>query len=365
MMSEEKRILRVPVRIGLLRQIDALVAEGLFTSRAELLEEGAEVMVMEARYAPADGEARLGEPVSARPPAIERVADEFTPPAVLPPERDIVTESLSQLDFAPRGHTMGPSSIVEESGDGTLFGMHNNDYASLFALALLSREAQQGPVPFQDFQECVLAEAWKHAATLVATGGNRRTLALGGFPKNRTKAASSEKAFLNFAVGTVGRNKAGEWVKKGPLFAWGLIDVDLVSGDPRVGLTEPGWNLTEALRGLNARTPHEPEHAGQFLDHLVRFAPGDLAGIRLAVSAAERGDCTRADMVAAFSTQWPQWSQSMASTNASGYVSRAREWGLLEPAMTDGAYETSVFGGTYFAPATMEREGNDDAEQAA
>ena len=44
---------------------------------------------------------------------------------------------------------------------------------------------------------------------------------------------------------------------------------------------------------------------------------------------------TREELVSHFTTEWPG---AAAATNAAGYVSRGREWGLVEPRMKGDRY---------------------------
>jgi hypothetical protein len=45
-----------------------------------------------------------------------------------------------------------------------------------------------------------------------------------------------------------------------------------------------------------------------------------------------------------FARARPDWSKSVASTNAQGYVARGREWGLIESRQVQGRYALTPFG---------------------
>ena len=59
----------------------------------------------------------------------------------------------------------------------------------------------------------------------------------------------------------------------------------------------------------------------------------------------------RAALLEHFEQLDPEWTKSVISTNAAGYVARAREWGLLEDGMEDGRYVPTEIGLTLFGAA--------------
>jgi hypothetical protein len=108
-------------------------------------------------------------------------------------------------------------------------------------------------------------------------------------------------------------------------------------------LTREGRHLLDAVSEMTVKAPHEAELAQTFFDHLHAAAPKDWKGFGETLSALERG-VRRADLVGALQRQHPEWTESVAATNAAGYVARSREWGLVAPRQVQGRYEITNFG---------------------
>jgi hypothetical protein len=374
----EERIVKIPLPLGLIRQIDEAIVSGVggYSTRTEFFREAAEGLLVELRYEPAPA-----EPVSNRgseAPAWAPSADgSHEPPRTVgsiststPVE---AAQGVSQIDhlqttklhLLTEGEplTMGTANVDREP----LFGMHNRDFPSIWVAFRLAEKAAAGPVPYESFVEEVTAEAWDYAEALVGleqAGGNKLTAL---FPTNRAKPQSAAQGFKAFAVGSVTHDTRGVHAE-GPLFSWQICQVERSrGGDLLVGLTGDGWRLLRSLDGISLELPHPPDLTRTFLQHLRDHSPGDWWGFRTVLSAvAEQPN--RQELVERFHGERPDWTPSVAATNAQGYIARAREWGLVEPKQQSGRYGLTDFGADYLAELTngsyrtTNYEGNGETE---
>jgi hypothetical protein len=327
---ESERVVRVPLPAEQIRRMDQLILDGAggFLTRTEFIREAIESQIVELTYPAAPNELGVSEA-----PAQLSVASKPAPRG-LEPEK-VVLGGLS------RGVTV--DGVGFRAVDEPLFGLHNRDFPSLWALGVLARDAHDGPVDMDDFMRNVTERAWRVGGQLedlaVATG-RRGVTAL--FPTNQAKYRQASDAFREFAVGRLEKGSQCP-VGRGPLFAWRVAAVESGDNGCRIGVTSQGWDLLEALGGLTVDEPHRRDHAEAFLAHVQAYGPADYAALRIVVEVASRG-VTRAELVDGVSAAIPGWRDSVASTNASGYVARAREWGLLEARQSAGRYAATEFG---------------------
>jgi hypothetical protein len=103
------------------------------------------------------------------------------------------------------------------------------------------------------------------------------------------------------------------------------------------------YELLAAVEGMTVMPPHEENHTWAFWSHVRRNAPRDFAGLvtLLRTSAAET---SRKRLEAAFGELVDATSPNTVRSVAQGYVSRAREWDLLEPDLRDGRYALTDLG---------------------
>lgn len=224
---------------------------------------------------------------------------------------------------------------------GPLFGFHNRDYPSLWAASRLARATAVGPVSFEDFVSETIAQAWDFVSALSATGGGEKLAAL--FPKNREKRKASEGVFRSFAIGTCSLGPE-HMSSTGPLFQWNLAGLRRSTGTVEVGLTSPGRRLLASLSGLTIEEPHPRKFADLFLGYIAEHAPGDWIGFWELLGAIGESGATRTSLIERFRKVGDRWTDNEVSTNAAGYVARAREWGLLEPKQVDGRYQLTEYG---------------------
>lgn len=170
-------------------------------------------------------------------------------------------------------------------------------------------------------------------------------------PRNPEKPQSADEGFRAFAMGQVARkpDEDGRLVAWGPFYQWGVVGIVGDPQSPEIGLTDAGWNLVEVFDGLDFSLPHDEEIARMFLQHQQQHAAPDLWGFRTALESAARG-AGRVQMNEYFRTRLSadyshgEWKASVAESVASGYVSRARAWGLLEPKLHEGTYHLTASG---------------------
>lgn len=150
-----------------------------------------------------------------------------------------------------------------------------------------------------------------------------------GFPRAGPKTKASVERFIWASV--------GDARGRGPMFVLGLATLD---GE---GITPTGAGL-DLLRDLldlryDFAVPPGADATMRWWDHMASHAHDELDLFRRTLRCVSPG-ISRADLVASF-TEWPG---SQADTNCMGLISRAREWGLVEPKMEHGTYELTDLG---------------------
>ena len=237
--------------------------------------------------------------------------------------------TMAMTELAPReaGFSISPTDDLSQPEGEALFGLHNRDYPALWALSRLAEMANEEPIPVTDYHARVLQEAWDFGKRLLAiekrTG--RKCTAL--FPTNPDKRQSAEARFWMFAVGAFRIGGDNTITTSGPLFEWRTVSLGGSVDEPRISLTAAGWQLLTALRGLSVEEPHAPASAAAFLTHLQEHAPADRRGFIEIMRAIGPDGATRQNVLDHAGTRWPEWNKNKVSTNAAGYIARAREWG--------------------------------------
>lgn len=216
----------------------------------------------------------------------------------------------------------------------TSFGLHNRDLPTLWAFDQLARAAvdREGPVTWAEF----IAQIGRLSVT-VGEWFRLRDLARGrgiqvgtGFPKPGAKQAQSVDRFIGAMVGSLRRGD-------GPLFDLSLA----VPADQTLLPTTAGIEALKAMAagGLGTELP-QPEPAFRaWWTHLLAWAPAERAAWHAIVRAVATAP-TREALVATF----PEWPGSTADTNTTGFISRSREWGLVEPELIDSRYRLTALG---------------------
>jgi hypothetical protein len=355
----EERIVKIPLPIRLIRQIDETIVSGLggYSTRTEFFRDAAEGLLLELKYEPAPAEPVVRrEPLTPAAPTKSVIADGNSAPHPSAPDGagegqpGLLTKSIGSADettlrlgIASEPLTGGEAEVDDEP----LFGMHNRDFPSLWVAFRLAERAASEPVPYEPFVEEITDEAWDYAEALRSLEGAAGQKLTALFPTNRAKPQSASDAFKAFAVGSVADGKSGSVRAEGPLFAWRVCQVKRsAGGDFVLGLTPEGLRLLRSLDGISVLLPHAPELARTFLEHLRRHSPGDWWGF-CTVVATVADEPNRLELVETFQRERPDWSPKVAATNAQGYVARAREWGLVKPKQVGGRYALTEFGSQY------------------
>ena len=344
--QKDQRIVKLLLPLPLIRAMDRLLIEGVggFTTRNEFVHEAIESYMFELTHESAPDEpvqirrrGRLRSVSDAVPVAREAAAVGDVPAGAPTAAIELATTALPAM--ASDGPVIaGEAQPVSEP----LFGLHNRDYPSLWAAARLAAYVETGPLAFEEFAERATNEAWEYAAGLRHLESELGAKLTALFPTNWEKREAATGAFRMFAIGSV--TVAGTAVRAtGPLFLWHVIDVEWRGGEIAVGLRAEGRELLSRLAGMTVEPPHPHEHAHIFLEHLRHHAPADYWGFELVLATvAERP--SRSELIGAFQRARPDWRESVAATNAQGYVARGREWGLIAPKVAEGRYELTKYG---------------------
>jgi hypothetical protein len=328
--------------------MDRLLVDGFggFTTRNEFAREAIESYILELTHEPAPAEPAERRRRSVGTPAATPTVIGQSEPELFEGEKH-AAQPVPSLTLARTAVQPIPNDVAVIRGESTvieepLFGMHNRDYPSLWAARRLVDYAADGPLIFSEFTERATDEAWDFAEDLKPLEAELGQKLTALFPKNFEKRQTASSAFQTFAIGSVAA--ATEHLHaEGPLFLWRIIDAERRNGSVVVGLTTTGRDLLGRLAGLTVAPPHAPEQARIFLAHLREHAPADWWGFELALRIVAEQP-TRLDLVEGFRAARSDWRESVAATNAQGYVARAREWGLIAPKVIDGRYELTELG---------------------
>ncbi|TDN92215.1 hypothetical protein EV279_1733 [Microbacterium sp. BK668] len=257
--------------------------------------------------------------------------------------------SDTALVFPPSGYAV-PKALDLGTPEGKpLFGLHNRDFPSLWALSWLARWTAEAPMSLDDFYRAILGEAWRFGEKLTLLereSGVKRTAL---FPTNPEKRKASEVAFRTFAIGEASPRADGGFNTRGPLFEWSAVGlVEDANEGTCVAITDTGWELCAAVTGISVSEPHTKSQAHAFIRYLQTHAPADWAAWRTVIRSVGRSGATRAEVLERVSGAWADWTPNEVSTNSAGYIARAREWGLLEPKQINGRYSLTALGDENF-----------------
>ena len=337
--------MRMRLPVPLIREMDAVIISGVggYSTRAEFIVDAIQERILELTI---EGVEDAGPPpvhrddVSAAPGLLEEKATHQRPSDSGTP----VTMEMTELVPRGAGFSISPTDNLSRPEGKALFGLHNRDYPSLWALSYLAEMANEEPIPVVDYYARVLERAWdfgKHLRSLEEATA-RKCTAL--FPSNPDKRKSAEARFCMFAIGDFRTDGDKGVTTSGPLFEWRAVGLVGSIDQPRIGLTAAGWRLLAALGGLSVDEPHAPASAAAFLTHLREHAPADMRGFVEILRAIGPEGATRHVVLGHAGTQWPEWNENEVSTNAAGYIARAREWGLVGPKQTKSHYHLTPLG---------------------
>lgn len=337
--------MRIRLPVPLIREMDAAIISGAggYSTRAEFIVDAIQERILELT---------VEEVEDAGPPPMHKdgVSAASGPPEEKathqqPSDPDTpVTIEMTELVPRKAGFSISPTDNLSRPEGKALFGLHNRDYPSLWALNQLAEMANEEPIPVVDYYARVLDGAWNFGEHLLSLEEHTGRKCTALFPTNRDKRKSAEGRFCMFAIGEFRTNGDKTITTRGPLYEWRAVGLIGSVDQPRIGLTAPGWRLLAALDGLSVDEPHAPASVAAFLTHLREHAPDDMRGFVEILTAIGPAGATRQDVLDHAGTQWPDWSENEVSTNTAGYIARAREWGLVEPKQTKSQYHLTPLG---------------------
>jgi hypothetical protein len=365
----DEQLLRITLPTSLLTQVDRHLAdEGSSRTRADFVREAVEQRLLELRFGsqePAEATTpavptQLPSPSPAAAPAAAPEPEFPSPRAPLADDDDdaeddlendplISPRRLADTALVPIGKTWVDPSLVPgfHVEPGQLF-LHGRDYPSFWGLAWLARWSDEAPLELSDYLRELRAAAWRFARALLDFDRAGPLKASTTFPTNASNKGSASQTFEASAIGGVIRRRDGSTVAVGPLALWQVAHFYQRGSQVLIGPTELGVRLLERLEGLSLELPHDEQHARVFLDHLREYAPIDHDGLRLVLGLVAHAP-RRTELIDALKGDGlPGW-QKLEDVYAQSYVSRGREWGLIEPKMIERRYHLTEFGATYLA----------------
>lgn len=352
MPGNEQRIMRIPIPVPLIREMDAVILKGVggYATRAEFIVDAIQERILELSVESIED---AGPPPAPQidAPSAALVADPVTQQASS--STSTVSMPMTALSAPATGFVVSEVDDLNRPEGRALFGLHNRDYPSLWALTKLASLTVEQPTPIEDYFTDVLKEAWRFGDLLLAIEKHSGTKCTALFPTNPEKRKPAEMGFRSFAVGDY-RTDGDAYATSGPLFEWRLIG--LTAGErhaPRVGLTDAGWKLLAGVTGISVEEPHPPAAAKVFFSHVSGHAPEDWRGFTEIIRAIGPDGATRQDVLNHVATVWTSWTDNEVSTNSAGYIARAREWGLVESKQTKSHYHLTPLGHEYNNPEEL------------
>lgn len=338
-----QRIMRIPLPVTLIREMDTVILEGLggYTTRAEFIVDAIQERILELSVGVIED--------AGAPPNDASIDGGKNDEAVEPPSASTPPVALPMTALTPpsAGATIDFDADLSHPERRPLFGLHNRDYPSLWALAQLAQMTTGGLVPAESFFTETLREAWQFGKLLLSIEEELGIKCAALFPTNPEKKKAAEMRFRSFAIGDY-RPAGDVWITSGPLFEWRLAG--LAEGDengPLIGITPGGWKILQATTGVSVEEPRPAAAAAEFLGYLTEHAPADERGFKEIAAAIGSGGATRQEVLSHIKKSWPDWTENEVSTNSTGYIARAREWGLVEPKQANGRYHLTALGHNY------------------
>lgn len=346
MLETQQRVMRIPIPVPLIREMDAVILQGIggYSTRSEFIVDAIRERILELFV---DGTEDAGPPPATLSEHVTttRITEGAVPSVAGPtPVTTSATMPMTVLAALRDGFVVTEDADLSRAEGRPLFGLHNRDYPSLWALTKLAAMTVDRPVPIEEYFAEVLKEAWRFGELLVAIERHTGTKCTALFPTNPEKRKSAEMGFRSFAVGDYRTDGEG-YATGGPLFEWRLIG--LTGGErnePLAGVTAAGWALLAGVSGISVKEPHPADAAKVFFAHLAEQAPADWKGFTEVIRAIGPDGATRQDLLDHMATAWTDWTENEVSTNSAGYVARAREWGLVEPKQTKSRYHLTPLG---------------------
>lgn len=326
-----ERIIKLLLPVDLVREMDRAIlgSDGVYQDRNEFVTEAIRDRLLEDA-AGSDIGGGSGRGRELREETVAYAVPE--PPVYRALEPAHVDPDLVRLGAWERGAV---STVPARPSPHMNFGLHNRDFPTIWAANRLATMAVGQPTPWDGF----LAAVRSQGADL---GGQLRMLdvtrpvrvAIGiGFPKPGAKKTTSIDRFVEAMIGSPKRDD-------GPLFSLALAGF----ADPersQIAPTDAGLTTLEAMiaGGLGTDLPQPADAFAAWWSHLSEWAPVER-GAWHKVLTVVAGRPNREELVNSF----PEWPRSNADTNTTGFISRSREWGLVEPELIEGRYQLTDLG---------------------
>jgi hypothetical protein len=340
----EQRMMRIVLPVSLIREMDSVIVQGLggYATRGEFIKDAIQERVLELTI----GEVEEAGP----PPAAVTAASQAAawPETVLGSETRGVNSATSRstaLMVPCRGFMVELVDDLARPEGRPLFGLHNRDYPSLWALTKLASLTVDRPIPAETFYTEVIEESWKFGSILLSIEKRTGTKMTALFPTNVEKRKTAEMAFRSFAIGDYRSTTDETFTTSGPLFEWRAVGLASSGGQgPLIGVTNVGWALLDSIAEISVEEPHPAAASAHFLEHLRLHAAADHTAFVEIIQAIGEDGASRQDVLDRTAKVWPAWTENEVSTNVAGYVARAREWGLVERKLAKGEYHLTPLG---------------------
>lgn len=309
-----RRLVKLYLPVEIVRRMDAAIlrSAGAYFDRAEFVTEALVDRLAEEGHGAVE-QLPLPQERTTQLAAVPELA-EFAPDM---PEVGMFGDWLSSGSVPTLPTSPGPKAN---------FGLHNRDYPTIWACDLLGRlTAEAGaPIAWDTFSQQLLQMSWSVGRRLAAADAEtgRPVKAGVGFPTNAAKKDAAERRFLAHSFGLPSARG-----NPGPVFVFKWVGIEQTDGQPRVALSEPGLALVRALAKTGDSGPPFGDAAWHaFAEHLAEHARPELR-TWLSVLELLRERPNRNELV----ERCAWWKGNEAATNAMSYISRGREWGLVEP----------------------------------
>lgn len=327
-----ERIIKLLLSADLVRQMDRaiLASDGAYQDRNEFVSEAIRDRLLEDT---ASEESKPGSGSRQLAVAEETVAYAVPEPPVYRAMEPVhIDPDLVRLGAWERGAVC---TVPARPSQYLNFGLHNRDFPTIWAMNRLASMSIGEPTAWDVFLGRVREEGAQLGGQLRMLDVTRPVrVAIGiGFPKPGAKKVVSLDRFVEAMVGSPKRDD-------GPLFSLGLAGFT----DPerkQIAPTDAGLAALEAMiaGGLGTDLPQPADAFAAWWSHLSEWAPAEGgAWHKVLTVVADRPN--REELVSSF----PEWPRSNADTNTTGFISRSREWGLVEPEMIEGRYQLTELG---------------------
>jgi len=250
-----------------------------------------------------------------------------TPQITRPDSQNLNVDDGGDLKlFAPTS-----AATLSVGNDGWIWGIVNRVLPVKFAVREL--HSATGPLPLALAQQRIAESATNFAQQIVANTSNERdrhSTLVTGFPV-REPLYPAQQRFANHYVGRVERS--GQ--TRGALFELGLAGIDYEDGQPRVGLTELGFNFAQlpnpTLDSARFDKALSPDEITYYVDNVVPTIPRELDCFVTLLGVLADGPKSVEDLDGVVTDHLSsRFSAAAVQTQKAGGLGRLRDLGLLD-----------------------------------